>query len=191
MVVGLLSQLGRQGEAVDRLERQAKEGKLGVASRVLLARLHIVAGNDARAIEHLESTLVERSDLPGAKNDLAFLLARQGGDLERARRLAEEARAALPRSAEVADTMGYVYLKKGLAAAAVDQFLSALELSEERSAAWATAQYHLGLSYKALGRAPEARLAFERSLATAVDFPEADEARREAESLTGQAAGAS
>jgi tetratricopeptide (TPR) repeat protein len=90
----------------------------------------------------------------------------------------------------VADTMGYVYLKKGLASAAAEQFLSALELSEERSAIWATAQYHLGLSYKALGKAPEARLAFERSLATAVDFPEAAEARREAESLN-RAAGAS
>jgi tetratricopeptide (TPR) repeat protein len=191
IMVGLLSRLGRQEEAAERLERQAKEGKLGLPSRILLARLHTKEGRDARAIELLEAVVAERADLPGSKNDLAFLLARQGSDLERARRLAEEARAALPRSAEVADTMGYVYLKKGLAAAATDQFLSALELAKERSAIWATAQYHLGLSYKALGRGPEARLAFERSLATAVDFPEEDEARREAESLTAGAAGAS
>jgi tetratricopeptide (TPR) repeat protein len=86
--------------------------------------------------------------------------------------------------------MGYVYLKKGLAEPAADQFRAALELSEEKSPIWATAQYHLGLSYKALGKASEARLAFERSLATAVDFPEAADARREAQSLA-NAGGAS
>ena len=191
MLVGLLSKLGRRDEAVERLERQGKEGKLGVPGRILLARLHILAGRDAQAIELLEAALKERSDLPGAKNDLAFLLAKQGSDLERARRFAEEARAALPRSPEVADTVGYVYLKKGLAEAAADQFRAALELSDEKSPAWATAQYHLGLSYKALGKAPEARLAFERSLATAVDFPEASDARREAQNLAAEAAGAS
>lgn len=190
LIVRLLSQLGRQEEAIERLERQAQEGKLGVAGRVVLARLNMREGRDARAVELLESALAERSDLPGGKNDLAFLLARQGGDLERARRLAEEARAALPRSAEVADTMGYVYLKKGLASAATDQFLAALELAEERTPIWATAQYHLGLGYKALGKTAEARLAFERSLATAVEFPEAAEARREVETLAA-AAGAS
>jgi tetratricopeptide (TPR) repeat protein len=183
MLVSLLSQLGRREEAVERLERQAKDGKLSVSGRVLLARLQLGAGGDARAIELLESALAERSDLPGAKNDLAYLIAKQGGDLERARRLAEEARAALPRSAEVADTMGYVYLKKGLADAAADQFKSALELAPERSPSWASAQFHLGLSYKALGRNPEARLAFERALAAAVEFPEAADARREIESL--------
>jgi tetratricopeptide (TPR) repeat protein len=191
LMVGLLSRLGRLDEAVERLEAQAKQGKLGLSGRILLARLHIVGGRDPRAIELLESAVAERADLPEAKNDLAFLLAKGGADLERAHRLAEEARSALPRSAEVADTMGYVYLKRGLAAAAAEQFRSALELSDERSATWATAQYHLGLSYKALGREPEARLAFERSLATAVDFPEAADARREAENLAGGAAGAS
>jgi uncharacterized protein HemY len=103
--------------------------------------------------------------------------------MERARRLAEEARAALPRSAEVADTLGYVYLKNGLAEAAADQFRSAIDLADEQSQAWATSQYHLGLSYKALGRLPEARQAFERALATAVEFPEAEEARKEAEGI--------
>jgi len=189
MLVALLARLGRRDEAVERLEREARESRLGIPGRILLARLHILGGREPRAVELLESAIAERADLPGAKNDLAFLLAKSGGDLERARRLAEEARAALPRSAEVADTMGYVYLKKGLAEAAVDQFRAALDLSPENSAIWATAQYHLGLSYKALGRAADARLAFERSLATAVDFPEASEARREAESLA--AAGAS
>src|SRR5574338_1157855 len=64
MVVGLLSQLGRRDAAVDRLERQDKEGKLGISGRILLARLHIMAGHDPQAIALLESAVAERADLP-------------------------------------------------------------------------------------------------------------------------------
>ena len=183
LVVGLLTELGRREEAVTRLEKEAKQGGLGVSGRILLARLQILAGRDDSAIALLEGVLAERSDLPGAKNDLAFLLARKGSDFERARRLAEEARAALPRSAEVADTLGYVYMKAGLLEPAADQFRAAIELAREQTEIWATSQYHLGLSYKALGRLPEARQAFERALATAVEFPEAEDARKEAEGI--------
>jgi predicted Zn-dependent protease len=66
MVVVLLSQLGRRDEALERLERQAKEGKLGISGRILLARLHIMAGHDAQAVALLEGALAERADLPGA-----------------------------------------------------------------------------------------------------------------------------
>lgn len=183
LVVGLLTQLGDREKAIERLEKEAAGGKLGVEGRLLLARLQIVAGRDDRAAELLETVVAERSDLPGAKNDLAFLLAKKGADIERARRLAEEARAAMPRSPQVADTLGYVYLKKGLAEPAADQFRAAIGLADEQSPAWATFQYHLGLSYKALGRLPEAREAFERALATSVEFPDAAEARKEADGI--------
>lgn len=191
LLTGLLAQLGRRQEAVDRLEARARTGALSVSERVLLARLHIEDGRDARAIELLESVVAERSDLPGARNDLAFLLARQGGDLERALRLAQEARTALPRSPEAADTLGYVYLQRNLPEAAVDQFQAAVELARSGSPEWATSQYHLGVALKALGRQDEARQAFERALAAATPFPEADAARREIESLAQAPAGPS
>ncbi|MEB2346847.1 MAG: tetratricopeptide repeat protein [Deltaproteobacteria bacterium] len=191
LLTGLLTQLGREQEAVDRLEARARAGKLPVSDRVLLARLQIQNGNDARAIELLESVVAERNDLPGARNDLAFLLARQGTDLERALDLAQEARSALPRSPEAADTLGLVYLRRNLPEAAVDQFRAAIELAKAQSPAWATSQYHLGLGLKALGRHDEARQAFERALAAATPFPELEETRREIESLAQAPAGSS
>ena len=191
LFVNLLRHLGRQQEAIDRFEAEASKGTLSVSNRLLLARLHIVAGNDARAITLLESVTNERSDLPGAKNDLAFLLAKSGSDLDRALRLAQEARAALPRSTQVADTLGYVYLKRSLPDAAIEQFRTAIDLATAQSADWATAQYHLGLGLKALGRNDDARAAFERALASAAQFPEADESRREIEGLAQAPAGSS
>jgi tetratricopeptide (TPR) repeat protein len=158
---------------------------------MLLARLHIHTNNDSRAIELLESVIAERSNLSGAKNDLAFLLAEGGSDLDRALRLAQEARAELPRSTQVADTLGYVYLKRSLPEAAIEQFQTAIDLARAQSAPWATAQYHLGLGLKALGRSDAAREAFERALAAATQFPEADDTRREIEGLAQQAAAGS
>lgn len=189
LLTGLLARLGRRQEAVDRLEARAGAGTLAIPDRVLLAQLHVQDGNDARAIELLDSVVAERSDLPGARNDLAFLLARQGRDLERALGLAQEARTALPQSPEVADTLGYVYLRRNLPEAAVDQFEVAIELAKAGSVEWATSQYHLGLALRALGRGDEARQAFERALASTAPFPEADAARREIESLAQAPAG--
>lgn len=187
LYVNLLGYLGRQQEAIDRLEAEASKGTLSVSNRILLARLHILAGNDVRAVALLESAVAERSDLSGAKNDLAFLLAKSGSDLDRALRLAQEARAGLPGSTQVADTLGYVYLKRNLPEAAIEQFRTAIDLATAQSTDWATAQYHLGLGLKALGRNDDAREAFERALASAAQFPEADETRREIESLAQQA----
>jgi tetratricopeptide (TPR) repeat protein len=191
LIINLLGVLGRQQEAIDRLEAEVHKGTLSISSRILLARLHIAAGNDARAIALLESITNERSDQASAKNDLAFLLARSGSDLDRALRLAQEAREGLPRSTEAADTLGYVYLKRSLPEAAIEQFRTAIDLAKAQSPAWATAQYHLGLGLKALGRPADAREAFERALASTAQFPEADETRREIEGLAQAPAGSS
>ena len=47
-------------------------------------------------------------------NNLAFTLAEHGGDLDRALSLARRAQRLAPTAAEIADTLGWVYLKKGM-----------------------------------------------------------------------------
>lgn len=184
LLVHLLASQGQTEQARAELEAQAKAGTLRPSNRLLLARLHLATGGDeARAIEIFDAVLAERSDRPGVKNDLAFLLAKRGQDLERARRLAEEARAALPEVAQVADTLGYVYLKSNLPAPALEQFRAASDLAESGEPEWASFQYHIGLALKALDRPEEAQLAFERALAAAVEFPEAEDTRRELAAL--------
>ena len=48
-----------------------------------------------------------------AANNLAFLYADEGGNLDLALQLAQTAKQHLPNSAEVDDTLGWVYYKKG------------------------------------------------------------------------------
>jgi tetratricopeptide (TPR) repeat protein len=129
--------------------------------------------------------LATRSDLPGAKNDLAWILAEEGTDLERALALAQEAQQAEPENAEIADTLGYVYLKKGLSDPALQQFKYAVELAgraeNDVQIERPEYHYHLGLALKALGRNDEATVALERALQLDAKFANADDARRELE----------
>ena len=133
--------------------------------------MHTTLGNDDRAIELLEQALRERSDLHEGKNDLAFLLTRRGLDLDRAVALAQEARSALPDSPEVADTLGFAYLRKGLPQAALPHLEAAVELTEARGQPDPSFLYHRALALEALGRGGEAASDLEDSLAIEEDYP--------------------
>ena len=82
------------------------------------------------------------------------------------------------------DTLGWVYYKKGLYGAAIEQLKKAVEL-DERSAKSANAnpsanyQYHLGMALKAKGDKDAARHALEQAvrLSEKAPFAEAEEAR--------------
>jgi tetratricopeptide (TPR) repeat protein len=183
--VALLSEQGELEQAIESLEALAAEGHLDPPGRVRLARMHSALGNDDRSIELLEQALGEQSDLHTGKNDLAFLLTRSGVDLDRAVQLAQDARSALPDSPDVADTLGYAYLRKGLPQAALQQLEAAVELAEARGRADPVILYHLALALEALGRGGEAATVLEDSLAIEGDFPgfPREEARRELQTL--------
>ena len=75
--------------------------------------------------------------------------------------------------AEVGDTLGFVYYKRGLA----PQAISALKASTEKDPANAVYQYHLGLAYASAGDSTHAKQSLTRALALNADFDGAREAR--------------
>jgi tetratricopeptide (TPR) repeat protein len=174
-------------EAISSFQQAEQAGALPTSGEQLLARLLLAAGRRDEAKALFEKVIAQGGDQPGAKNDLAWLLADQGTDLERALTLAQEAQQARPESAEIADTLGYVYLKKGLFDPALQQFGYAIELAS-RSASSGSGEverpeyyYHQGLAFQALGRNPEAVKAFEQALSLDSKFGQADDARRQLE----------
>jgi tetratricopeptide (TPR) repeat protein len=173
---------GRLDEARASFEEAEAAGVLHSGARLLLGRIYSRQGDVQQAREMLERVLRDDPTAVGAKNDLAYLLANNDTDLDRAMKLAEDAQRELLKSPNTADTLGFVYLHKGLHEAALHQFRYALQLNDQQPSDLApTLHYHLGLTLHALERNDEAVAAFEKALALDSDFPEAGDARRKLE----------
>lgn len=115
----------------------------------------------------------------GAYNNLAWILAQQGGNLDRALNLASKAIQISPQTASLHDTLGTVYLARQEAEQAARAFAKAVELDPERP----DFAYRLGMAYKQQGKIAEAKAAFKRALDMKVDFPAMEDAKRQLREL--------
>ena len=120
-----------------------------------------------------------------AANNLAWLYAVNGkGNLDEAVRLAQGVVQKNPNIPGFVDTLGWVYYKKGLYGAAVEQLRKAVELDERATKASNGSpapnyHYHLGMALKAKGDKEAARRELELAvrLSEKAPFAEAGEAR--------------
>ncbi len=87
-----------------------------------------------------------------ALNNLAFLMAESGGDLDQALTYAQRAEQMMPSMNEVSDTLGWIYLKKNLSDNAMDIFQKLVTAAPGNS----TYRYHLGLALTQKGDRPRA-----------------------------------
>lgn len=78
-----------------------------------LGVLYQYGGNLNRAAQSYEKAIEHAADFAEAKNNLAYLLAEAGKQLDRALQLAREAHGQMPGSPHVADTLGWVLVKRG------------------------------------------------------------------------------
>ena len=95
-----------------------------------------------------------------AMNNLAYTLAESGNDLDRALTLAQRARQMLPNNPDVADTLGWIYIKKNLPDSAVPIFRELTQKQPER----ATYHYHLAMALFQKGDKTSARRSAELAL---------------------------
>jgi tetratricopeptide (TPR) repeat protein len=127
----------------------------------------VAADNYRKALEKDQNSVI-------AANNLAWLYASTGkGNLDEAVRLAQSAVQKNPNMAGFVDTLGWVYYKKNLHSAAVEQLRKAVSLNEAQARASNTApsaayHYHLGLALKEKGDKEESR----RELQTAIRLSE-------------------
>ena len=125
---------GRTDQARKQFEYvQSKAGR-DAQPWLLYGAMMSSAGNTPAASAAYEEALKRDAKNPYALNNLAFLLARRGDELDRALNLAEEARHILPRSREINDTLAYIYVRKGMkrnAAATLEQLASNLPAGQQ------------------------------------------------------------
>lgn len=97
-----------------------------------------------------------------ALNNMAFLLAESGQDLDQALTYAQRAKQQMPNNLDVADTLGWVYIKKNLSDDAIKIFRD-LVLQRPDNATW---RYHLALALFQKGDKLQAKKELEVALKT-------------------------
>ena len=108
------AQLGDARGAMQALERAGEIAPSDAAPELDLAILNDQIRNFGDARRAYESALRRQPDNPTALNNLAYLEAEQGVDLDQALVYAQRARAQRPDDTSVLDTLGLIYVKKNL-----------------------------------------------------------------------------
>lgn len=136
-------------------------------------------GDIEGAISRLEETLARQPIFGPAANDLAWILATDQLDLERALRLAQIA-ARQDRSPDTLTTLGWVRHQRGEYDDAIKNYRSVLETNADLP----TVRYRLGVSLSEAGHTNEAQGLFD-ALVEGPDFPEIEAARAELARIKG------
>jgi tetratricopeptide (TPR) repeat protein len=155
---------GRRDESIQTYEQAVKSRPDSAPLRFTLGTLYEAADRRADAIAEYEEAIKLDGNLAVAKNNLAYVLAEEGKDLDRALELAQAAKAQLPDSPNATDTLGWVLLKKGIAAAAVDYLKEAESGFPPNHPDLGWVRFHLAQAYEANQQPEQAREVLQRAL---------------------------
>jgi tetratricopeptide (TPR) repeat protein len=153
----LFAKTGRLNEAVTTYENAIKARPEDPNLHYFLGTLYSFGGAQDKAIARYEDAIRYGPDLPYPKNDLAYIYAESGENLDRALDLAQDAKAALPDTATVADTLGWVLYKRGIPSAAITYLKEAVANSQGDIAVSGVSLHHLAQAYEANGDPEMAR----------------------------------
>lgn len=183
MAYGMLGQVyatqKRLDEARQEFEQVAKRVPKSVGPPTLVAMLYQIQNNKVEARRWYERALAIDSSAGVAANNLAWLTAEEGGNLDVALQLAQTAKSRLPDRPEVDDTLGWVYYKKGLTTLAITSFQASVA-KEARNPLY---HYHLGLAQVKNGDTEKGRASLKQALTLNPKFEGAAEAQKTLDTL--------
>jgi tetratricopeptide (TPR) repeat protein len=164
---------GKIDQAVQQYELVAQRAPSeAAAAKTMIGMLYEAQNKRNEARTAYEQALAADGHAGVAANNLAWIHATDGR-LDDALRFATIAQETLRRRPEAEDTIGWVYLQKGMST----QALAAFERARDRAPQNAIYHYHLGLAHQKMGDNNRARAAFTRALELKPDFNGADDAR--------------
>jgi tetratricopeptide (TPR) repeat protein len=177
-------QAGDLAGALEQYDRAEAADPRDVESAYRAAQIVLARGDRAEAEKRLRSVVVRAPEHPGASNDLAWLLADSGRDLDLALELAKRAvRASPPGAADPADTLAFVQLARNDAEGAVETLEPAVAEHPESG----MLRYRLGLARAKLGDEQAALAAFRDALEDQ-SFADAEAARAQIARLEAEGA---
>ena len=134
--------MGDLNRAMDTFRRAVDTDPKNVEAVLQLALLLDGTGRSDQAIPLYERVLQLQPDHVVALNNLAFAKAEQGKDLDSALTMAQFAHEKQPDSGDIADTLGWIYIKKNLGRDAVALYRDVTTKHPEN---WAF-HYHFGMA---------------------------------------------
>jgi tetratricopeptide (TPR) repeat protein len=143
---------GDLGGAVGALQKAREQLPGNTTVLSTLALTLDAAGRKQEARQVYEQTIKIEPGNAIVLNNLAFLMAETGSDLDQALTMAQRAKQLLPNLYEVSDTLGWIYLKKNLSDNAIQIFRDLVEKQPKHS----TYRYHLGMAFSQKGDKPRA-----------------------------------
>jgi tetratricopeptide (TPR) repeat protein len=164
----------RAGQTEPGIEALKKARELSPNSTSAPLRLAIVyqsLGREEEARQQYEAVLKVDPNQAVALNNLAYMSAESGGDLDQALTMAQRASQQLPDNLEIKDTLAYIYTRKGLTEQGLQMFQDLVAKAPDSP----RFRIHLAMALLQKGDKTSAR----RELDTAMGKkPSADEQRR-------------
>ncbi len=155
---GLYFRQKRLDEARVQFEKMAAQAPNAVGPSTMLGVILQLQGKPKDAQAAYERLLQNSPDAAVAANNSAMLLAEAGENLDVALDRAQAAKRVLPNDADVNDTLGLVYVKKGLFSLALPPLEQAVQSNPQSIDGW----LHLGQAHLGVGNREKARNALNR-----------------------------
>jgi tetratricopeptide (TPR) repeat protein len=151
---------GDMPSAMDNFRKASAAAPGDTRPLVILGLLLQGNGRVDQAKPIYEQILKIEPDQPVALNNLAYIKAEEGTDLDAALTLAQRASQKLPKSGEIKDTLGWIYIKKNLSDDAARVFK---ELTTQEPAN-PTFHYHYGMALMQKGDKAQAKKELETAI---------------------------
>jgi tetratricopeptide (TPR) repeat protein len=169
---------GDLNQAVDSFRKSAQAAPNDAAPLLQLGLLMDGTGRRDQSKPIYEQILRIQPEHAVALNNLAFIKAEEGTDLDAALGMAQRAFQAVPNSPDIADTLGWVYIKKNLNQEAVRTFTDLVKKFPNNP----MYRYHYGMALINMGDRPAAKRELQAALSNG---PSKDETARIQELLRG------
>lgn len=151
---------GKLDRALQAFQKATEVSPDNAMAQFQLGMMLELLGRQSEAKPVYERVLKLQPEHAFALNNLAYILAEEGSDLDQALTMATKARQLMPQDANVADTLGWIYIKKNLSDSAIQIFREAVTKHPER----AIFRYHLAMALAQKGDKPQAKKELETAL---------------------------
>jgi tetratricopeptide (TPR) repeat protein len=163
----------RFDQAIAEYEGILEKNPKYLAGYLSIGSIYDLKGEGETAEAYYRKALGIRKDFGPAANNLAWNLAERGGNIDEALTYAQIAKAQMPDSPAVMDTLGWIYYLKGSYLNAIAEFQDSLARDPNN----AKINYHMGMAQYRYDDKGKARKFLEKALQLDPDFKGASEAR--------------